>query len=155
MACTILQGKPQVLGRENPIANTIIQRSAKVLVHGLVKFFPALAWLAGTNFTKPRTKTLADICSGVPIHAPAVANRCGAAFHKSHRTSCFNLTVFLAGEGDIPASDTTTGSFPLFFCFPSGTYIHDSVEIPLHTLVHTYVVLRSRIDGAEYLLRAR
>ena len=40
-----------------------IQRSAKVLVRGLVKFVPALAKLAGTSFTKPRTKTLADLCN--------------------------------------------------------------------------------------------
>ena len=37
------------------------QRSAKVLVRGLVKCVPALALLAGTNFTKPRTKTLANV----------------------------------------------------------------------------------------------
>ena len=40
-----------------------IQRSAKVFVRGLVKFAPALAQLAGTNFTKPPTKTLADLCT--------------------------------------------------------------------------------------------
>ena len=40
-----------------------LQRSAKVLVQGLVKFVPALAQLAGTNFTKPRTKTLANLCT--------------------------------------------------------------------------------------------
>ena len=40
-----------------------IQRSAKVLVRGLVKFVLALAQLAGTNFTTPRTKTLADLCT--------------------------------------------------------------------------------------------
>ena len=34
-----------------------VQRSAKVLVRGLVKFAPALAKLAGTNFTKPHTNT--------------------------------------------------------------------------------------------------
>ena len=39
-----------------------VQRSAKVLVHGLVKFVPASLARAGTNFTKPRTKTLADLC---------------------------------------------------------------------------------------------
>ena len=40
-----------------------VQRTAKVLVRGLVKFVPALAQLAGTNFTKPRTKTFADLCT--------------------------------------------------------------------------------------------
>ena len=38
-----------------------LQISAKVLVRGLVKFVPTLAQLAGTYFTKPRTKTLADL----------------------------------------------------------------------------------------------
>ena len=42
--------------------NRDMQRSAKVLVRGLVKFVPALAQLAGTNLTKPRTKALADLC---------------------------------------------------------------------------------------------
>ena len=37
------------------------QRSAKVLVHGLVKYVPGSSARAGTNFTKPRTKTLADL----------------------------------------------------------------------------------------------
>ena len=32
------------------------------MVRGLVKFANALAKLAGTNFTKPRTKTFADLC---------------------------------------------------------------------------------------------
>ena len=39
-----------------------VQRSAKVSVSGLVQFVPALAYLAGTKFTKPRTNTLADLC---------------------------------------------------------------------------------------------
>ena len=43
--------------------STQLQRSAKVFVRGLVKFVPALAYLAGTNFTKPRTKTLANLCT--------------------------------------------------------------------------------------------
>ena len=41
-----------------------IQRSAKVLARGLVKFVPALAKLAGANFTKkPHTNTFADLCT--------------------------------------------------------------------------------------------
>ena len=42
---------------------TSIQRSAKVLVHGLVKFVPGSWARKGTNFTKARTKTLADLCT--------------------------------------------------------------------------------------------
>ena len=42
-----------------------VQTSAKVFVRGLVKFVPAHASLAGTNFTKPRTKTLADLFTKV------------------------------------------------------------------------------------------
>ena len=45
------------------LSTTSVQRSAKVLECGLVKFVPDLAYLAGTNFTKPRTKTKADLCT--------------------------------------------------------------------------------------------
>ena len=50
-----------------------IQRSAKVLVRGLVKFVPALAQLAGTSFTKSRTNTLADLCRGIIFTKSSVA----------------------------------------------------------------------------------
>ena len=44
-----------------------VQISAKVLVLGLVKFVPALASLAGTDFTKPSSKTLADLCTLIEV----------------------------------------------------------------------------------------
>ena len=40
-----------------------VQRSAKVLVRGLVKFVPASLARAGMNFTKQLTKTLANLCT--------------------------------------------------------------------------------------------
>ena len=42
-----------------------LQRSAKVLVRGMVKFVPASEARAGTNLTKPRTKALADLCMSI------------------------------------------------------------------------------------------
>ena len=35
----------------------------RVLVRGLVKFVPAMLARAGANFTQPRTKILADLCT--------------------------------------------------------------------------------------------
>ena len=79
----------------------------------------------------------------VVCHASATANRCGAAFHKVHRI--FPCTLLLSqpcivGEANIPNSDAT-GTFLLYlFCYMTHWK-------SLHTLVHTYVVLRSRTNG--------
>ena len=67
LACTV-SPREVALGRESWGAQPV-QRSAKVLVHGLVKFVPLVH--AGTSFTKPCTKTLADLCRyGFPMIPP-------------------------------------------------------------------------------------
>ena len=60
-----------------------VQRSAKILVRGLVKFVPAIAYLAGTNFTKPRTKTLADKYSAVSSRVGSGRGACPIYLSKS------------------------------------------------------------------------
>ena len=54
----------------------------------------------------------------------------------------------IVGEANIPNSDAT-GTFLLYlFCYMTHWK-------SLYTLVHTYVVLRSRVDGLEHLRQAR